>query len=95
MEEDISKFDTADYPENNQFGIPRANKKVPGLIKNKCIGNIVPKFVSLEARSTPLVYKVKIQAMRPNGLESNTVENTIDIEDHQRCLRGEEIIMRQ
>ena len=33
MKDNIEEFDTSDFPENNQFGLPRANKKVLGLMK--------------------------------------------------------------
>ena len=36
MKENINEFDTSDYTKNNQFDIPRANKKVLGLIKVCC-----------------------------------------------------------
>jgi len=31
MKRDIAMFDTNDYPIDNAYGMPLANKKVPGL----------------------------------------------------------------
>ena len=33
MKDNIHEFDTSDLLDNNQFGLPRANKKVLGLMK--------------------------------------------------------------
>ena len=31
MKHDIARFDMSDYPADNVYGMPLANKKVPGL----------------------------------------------------------------
>ncbi|XP_055310959.1 uncharacterized protein LOC129573854, partial [Sitodiplosis mosellana] len=50
MSNDIDKYDTSDYPEPNQFNIPQANKKVPGVFKDELRGEIMAEYAALRAK---------------------------------------------
>lgn len=55
MKKNLNMFDTSDYPEDNAFGMPRVNKKKPGLFKDELNSDIITSFVGLRSK----MYSIK------------------------------------
>ncbi|XP_044005912.1 uncharacterized protein LOC122850928 [Aphidius gifuensis] len=99
IKEDIHKFDTSDYKVDNQYGIPLANKKVVGLMKDENNGNIMTEFIGL--RSKLYSYKVIIELetrdkthSRAKGVKRSAMKKII-FDDYKRCLQNEIEIFRK
>ena len=60
MKRDIVRFNTSNYPMDNVYGMPLANKKVAGLMKNKNNGVIITEFVGLRAK----MYAVRVDSKK-------------------------------
>ena len=86
MKEDFEKFDTSDYPENNQFGILQRNKKVIGLMKDECNGNIMTEFIGLRRKMYSVLIKNDIPIKKAKGIKSSVVKTNITFEDYHTCL---------
>ncbi|XP_071568779.1 uncharacterized protein [Temnothorax nylanderi] len=89
MKDDIVRFDTSDYAVDNAYGIPLANKKVPGLMKDENNGAIMTEFVGLRAKMYALRVDGKKDCKKAKGVKNNVVARTITFDDYTRCLRDE------
>lgn len=50
MRENISYFDTSDFPLPNEYNITHENKKIPGKFKDELNGKLITEFVGLRAK---------------------------------------------
>jgi len=89
MKRNINRFDTSDYPANNAYGIPLANKKVPGLMKNENNGTIMTEFVGLRAKMYALRVDGKKNTKKVKGVKNSNVARMITFDDYTRCLNEE------
>jgi hypothetical protein len=89
MKRDILNFDTSDYSVDNAYGIPLANKKVPGVMKDENNGAIMTEFIGLRAKMYALKVNGKEDTKKAKGIKSNVVARTITFEDYSQCLRDE------
>ncbi|XP_018405556.1 PREDICTED: uncharacterized protein LOC108781931, partial [Cyphomyrmex costatus] len=96
MKRDIDRFDTSDYPANNAYGMPLANKKVPGLMKDENNGAIMTEFVGLRAKMYALRVDGQRDTKKAKGVKSSVVARTTSFEDYTQCLKEDiEITRRQ
>ncbi|KYN15671.1 hypothetical protein ALC57_12102 [Trachymyrmex cornetzi] len=96
MKHDIARFDTSDYPTDNAYGMPLANKKVPGLMKDENNGAIMTEFVGLRAKMYAVRVDGKKDTKKAKGVKINVVARTISFDDYTRCLNEEiEMTRRQ
>ena len=89
MKRDILNFDTSDYSVDNVYGIPLANKTVPGVMKDENNGAIMTEFIGLRAKMYELKVNGKEDTKKAKGIKSNVVARTITFEDYSQCLRDE------
>ena len=94
MKKDIHRFDTSDYEKNNQFGMPRVNKKIPGLMKDECNGKIMKEFIGLRSKMYSILIEGDNTVKKAKGMKSSVVKKTIAFEDYRRCLQDLIIIER-
>lgn len=86
MKANIAWFDTSDYPIDNQFNIPRVNKKVPGLFKDENNGQIMTEFVGLRAKMYSIRVNSRDAIKKAKGVKSYVVKKHLKFEHYVECL---------
>ena len=69
--------------------MPRANKKVPGLMKDENNGVIMQEFVGLRAKIYATRVDGKEDTKKAKGVKSNVIARTITLDDYRICLNHE------
>ncbi|XP_025073984.1 uncharacterized protein LOC112552593 [Pogonomyrmex barbatus] len=89
MKHDIARFDTSDYPSDNAYGMPLANKKVSDLMKDENNGAIMTEFIGLRAKMYAVRVDGRKDIKKAKGVKTNVVTRTITFDDYTRCLNEE------
>lgn len=99
MKEFIDELDTSDYPQNNDYGIPRVNKKVLGKFKDELNGKILEEMIGLRSKCYALNTfennKTKEKIRKIKGIQKCVVKNEIKFDDFKRCLFENETVYKK
>lgn len=87
MLKDIKNYDTSNFPENNKYGMPSANMKVPGVFKDELRGKIMTEFVGLRSKMY-CVKTGKIEKMKKaKGVKKIVLEKSITFDHYIECIK--------
>nr|CAI5823736.1 unnamed protein product [Callosobruchus analis] len=92
MKDDIHRFDTSDYLENNNYGIPLKNKEVLELMKDESNGRIMTEFVGSKSKMyaiRPFFHRegkeIDTSRINDKGITSASLRR-ITFEDYYKCF---------
>lgn len=94
MKANIQRYDTSDYPEKNQFDMPRKNKKVPGLFKDELNGLIMTEFVGLRSKMYAVKCEDGVKMKKAKGVKKSTLKNHITFNDYVDCVENKVVHVR-
>lgn len=86
IKNNLDKFDTSDYPEDNIFGIPRVNKKKLGFFKDECNGRIMLRLVILRSKMYAILIMGEDPIKKAKGVKSGVVKQVFTYPDYEQCL---------
>lgn len=89
----LSYFDTSNYTGSNLYGIPKLNKKVPGLFKDELGGQIITEFVGLRSKLY-CVKTVREELKKAKGVQKREIKN-LHLKDYHNVLMRNEIIRKK
>ncbi|VVC30263.1 DNA polymerase, palm domain,DNA-directed DNA polymerase, family B, conserved site [Cinara cedri] len=83
----LNEFDFSEYPENNKYGLPRINKKVPGKFKDEFNGKILSEFFGLRSKLYAFkLFENEHEVKRAKGVKKPIVKNELCFDDFYECL---------
>lgn len=80
------RYDTSDYPNGNQFGIPAVNKKKPGLFKDELKSIIITDFIGLRSKMYAIKTIDEDCMKKAKGVKKAVIKNDITFDDFKKCL---------
>ena len=89
----LSKFDTADYPEEHKI-YTKENKKVIGKFKDEVAGNQITHFIGLRPKLYSYIVEDGKTEKKCKGIKKSVVSKGIEFEDYYDCLFTGEKQMR-
>lgn len=93
IKNDLTKFDTSNFDDNNPYGMPKLNAKVPGLFKDELGGSIITEFVGLRAKLYCLK-SFKTTIKKAKGV-TKPVTNRLEIYDYKRALYSKDTVSQK
>lgn len=97
MKKHHKRFDTSDFPRDNQFGIKLRNKKIPGLMKDENKGKIISEFVGLRAKMYSIKVKEKSKfkvTKRAKGVKKHILSNKISFKNYVDCVMSNLVVQQ-
>lgn len=80
------KFDTSDFPSNNQYNIKRFNKKVVGVMKDEYAGEIIKEFIGLRSKMYAIKTLKNKVLKRGKGVKKNVLDKKVSFDDYKQCI---------
>ena len=91
-----SKFDTSAYPKEHPSGIKTGvNKKVIGMMKDECSGEIMEGFVGLRAKLYATKMHTGEESKKCKGINKVVTKNDIAFDDYKDVLFNQTVQMRK
>ena len=91
-----SKFDTSAYPKDHPSGIKTGvNKKVIGMMKDECSGEIMEGFVGLRAKLYATKMNDGVESKKCKGINKVVTKNDIAFKDYKDVLFNQTVQMRK
>ena len=91
-----AKFDTSAYPKDHPSGIKTGvNKKVIGMMKDECSGEIMEGFVGLRAKLYATKMGTGVESKKCKGINKTVTKNDIAFGDYKDVLFNQTVQMRK
>ena len=91
-----TKFDTSAYPKDHPSGIKTGvNKKVIGMMKDECSGEVMVGFVGLRAKLYATKMDTGVESKKCKGINKTVTKNDIAFEDYKNVLFNQTTQMRK
>ncbi|XP_076278400.1 uncharacterized protein LOC143208149 [Lasioglossum baleicum] len=88
LKRDIHRYGTSNYDPNNVYGVPIANNKQLGLMKDENGGKIMTEFVGLRSKMYAIRVHGDDETKKIKGIRTNVTARDISFKDYVDCLHN-------